>query len=80
MRRLTASAPVLATTLAMSVALTASGCGGSDESTSASSTAGLTRAEYVKQGNAICQKGGDEVSQLRALPPPPGDEDRISDC
>lgn len=40
---------------AMAVALVAVGCGGGDDTTE--STASLTKAEFVKQGNAICSKG-----------------------
>jgi hypothetical protein len=40
----------------MVVALIAVGCGSSDDSTT-DSTASLTKAEFVKQGNAICKEG-----------------------
>jgi hypothetical protein len=41
------------------LALLATGCGGSDDGTT---TASLTKAEFVKQGNAICQAGNEEIN------------------
>jgi nitrous oxide reductase accessory protein NosL len=43
------------------VALFAAGCGSSDDGTT-DSTASLTKAEFVKQGNAICKAGNEEVN------------------
>jgi len=40
------------------VALVVAGCGGGDETTS------LTRAQFVKQGNAICKKQEDRRSKM----------------
>lgn len=40
--------------LLVAIALVAAGCGGGGSS---SSTTALTKAQYVKQANAICQKG-----------------------
>jgi hypothetical protein len=45
---------------AMAVALVAAGCGSSDNSSS-ESTASLTKAEFVKEGNAICTKGNAQL-------------------
>jgi hypothetical protein len=40
------------------------GCGGGDDSTdSTESTSSLTKAQFLKQGNAICEKGNDEVEE-----------------
>jgi hypothetical protein len=44
----------------MAIALIAAGCG-SDNSTT-DSTASLTKAEFVKQGNAICDAGNKEIN------------------
>lgn len=48
--------------LATILALAGCGSGGSTESTSTESTSSPTRAEFVKQGNAICAKGEKEVA------------------
>lgn len=45
--------------LAVLVALVVAGCGSSDETTT-DETVTLTKAEFIKQGDAICQKGNDE--------------------
>lgn len=45
---------------ALTIALVAAGCGGSDDSNS-ESTASLTKAEFVKEGNAICTKGNAKI-------------------
>jgi hypothetical protein len=45
----------------VAVALIAAGCGSSDDSTT-DSTASLTKAEFVKQGNAICDAGNKEIN------------------
>jgi hypothetical protein len=42
------------------VALIAAGCGSDDSTTD--STASLTKAEFVKQGNAICAAGNKEIN------------------
>jgi hypothetical protein len=44
----------------IAVALIAAGCGSSDSTTE--STATLTKAEFVKQGNAICAAGNKEIN------------------
>jgi hypothetical protein len=46
-------AAALAATLGLGLVLAA--CGGSDDSS-------LTKAEFVKQGNAICKKGAQEIN------------------
>ena len=44
------------------LALVAVGCGSSDDDTgSTESEATLTKAEFVKQANAICKAGNDEI-------------------
>jgi hypothetical protein len=42
------------------VALVAAGCGSDDSTTD--STASLTKAEFLKQGNAICDAGNKEIN------------------
>jgi hypothetical protein len=44
------------------LALVIAGCGDSDDSTT-DSTASLTKAEFVKQGNAICAAGNKELDE-----------------
>jgi hypothetical protein len=44
---------------ALAVSLLAAGCGGGSDSNS--STASLTKAEFLKQGNAICKHGNMEI-------------------
>lgn len=52
--------PVFAVLIgALAIAAIASGCGGGDSSSE--STASLTKAEFVKEGNAICSKGNAEI-------------------
>jgi hypothetical protein len=50
------------------IALIAAGCGSDDSTTD--STASLTKAEFVKQGNAICDAGNQEINAgfEKALP------------
>lgn len=43
------------------LALVVAGCGGGGSSTE--STSSLTKAEFVKQGNAICAKGSKEINE-----------------
>ena len=43
------------------IAMIVAGCGGSSDSSE--STSSLTRAEFVKQGNAICAKGNKEIQE-----------------
>lgn len=44
--------------LALTIAAFAAGCGSSDNS---ESTASLSKAQFVKQGNAICRKGNAKI-------------------
>jgi hypothetical protein len=43
------------------LALIVAGCGGGSSSTA--STSALSKAEFVKQGNAICAKGNEEIEE-----------------
>jgi hypothetical protein len=45
----------------VAIAMIAAGCGSSDDNTD--STGSLTKAEFVKQGNAICAKGNKEIEE-----------------
>ena len=51
-RGMTLAAPLI-------LVLVAAGCGSSSKSTPA-----LTKAEFLKKGNAICKKGNDQISQV----------------
>jgi hypothetical protein len=46
--------------MAMAMALFVAGCGGNDEN---DTTAALTKAQFLKRGNAICAAGGKEIDQ-----------------
>jgi hypothetical protein len=46
----------------LALALVAAGCGSSDDSTTDSTTASLTKAQFLKQGNAICDAGNKEIN------------------
>jgi hypothetical protein len=46
----------------VALALIVAGCGDSDDSTT-DSTASLTKAEFVKQGNAVCAAGNKELDE-----------------
>ena len=53
--------------LTVTVALVAAGCGEDDESTESSSEeAALTEAEFLEQGNAICEAGNQEIQEAGA--------------
>jgi hypothetical protein len=45
----------------VAIAVVAAGCGSSDNSSE--STASLTKAEFIKQGDAICKKGNKEIEE-----------------
>lgn len=45
---------------ALAIAIVATGCGGGDDSGASSS---LTKAEFIKQADAICKKGGESVNE-----------------
>jgi len=57
MRRVATAGSLCLVVLALSLALAACGSS-SDESTTA-----LTKAEFLKQGNAICRKGNEEIGK-----------------
>lgn len=60
---------------AMAIALVAAGCGSSDDNSS-ESTASLTKAEFIKEGNAICTKGNTKLnSEFEAF----GEEHNLSE-
>jgi hypothetical protein len=44
-------------------ALVAAGCGGSDDTSTTSTAAALSEAEFLTQGNAICAAGNKEIDQ-----------------
>jgi hypothetical protein len=45
------------------ISMIAAGCGSSDDSTDSTSSSSLTKAEFLKQGNAICAKGEKELNE-----------------
>ncbi len=47
-------------TAALAFAAVAAGCGGNDDS---DNTASLTKAQFLKQGNAICAAGNKEIEE-----------------
>ena len=51
----------LAFALILTVGLVAAGCGSSNNS-STSTTAALTKAEFLKKGNAVCKKGNQQIN------------------
>ena len=54
------SKPFIALLAALAaISMIVAGCGGSDDSTD--STSSLTKAEFVKKGNAICAEGNKEI-------------------
>lgn len=55
------SKPLMALLAAFAAIALVAGCGGGDDSTD--STSSLTKAQFLKQGNAICEKGNDEVEE-----------------
>ncbi len=52
---------MIAVLIGVLVIVTVAGCGGSDDSTS--TAAALTKAQFVKQGDAICKKGDAEIEE-----------------
>ena len=47
----------------LTVGLVAAGCGGSSSSSrNTSTTAALTKPQFLKQGNAICEKGNQQIN------------------
>jgi hypothetical protein len=59
------STPTRGIALAASLALVlvVAGCGSSSSSKSNSTTPALTKAEFLKKGNAICKKGTQQINQ-----------------
>lgn len=53
--------PLIALLAAVAALALIAGCGGGSDSTE--STSSLTKAEFVKQGNAICAKGNKEINE-----------------
>jgi hypothetical protein len=51
----------LAVAAVLTVGLVLAACGSSNNSTS--TTAALTKAEFLKQGNAICKKGNQQINK-----------------
>jgi hypothetical protein len=51
--------PVVSIFGLLAIAMIAAGCGGGDDSTS--TTAALTKAQFLKQGNQICAEGNKEI-------------------
>lgn len=49
--------PALVTAIVAAIALTAAGCGGGDSTT----TASTSKAEFIKQADAICSKAGKQT-------------------
>jgi hypothetical protein len=59
---------VLALSATLAVSALASGCGSSKKSASTAATPALTKAQFLAQGNAICQAGNQKQSAAqRAL-------------
>lgn len=52
---------VLALAAFAAIAMIVAGCGGGGDSTTDSSS--LTKAEFLKQGNAVCAKGNKEIEE-----------------
>ena len=52
----------LALVAILTVGLVAAGCGSSSSSTS--TAAALTKAEFLKKGNAICNKGNQQINKV----------------
>jgi hypothetical protein len=47
----------------LALVLVVAGCGSSSKSTSSTATPTITKAEFLKKGNAICKKGNREINQ-----------------
>jgi hypothetical protein len=45
------------------LALIVAGCGGGGDSTGSTESSSLTKAELIKQGDAICEKGEEELEE-----------------
>ncbi|HEU0249142.1 MAG TPA: hypothetical protein VFR48_00310 [Solirubrobacteraceae bacterium] len=53
---------VIAVAATLTVGLIAAGCGSASKTTSASTTAALSKPEFLAQGNAICQQGNQTLA------------------
>jgi hypothetical protein len=47
----------------MALAIVAAGCGSSSDSTTDTTVVVLTKTEFIKQGDAICKRGSESLSQ-----------------
>jgi hypothetical protein len=47
----------------MAIAIVAAGCGSSSDGTTDTTVVVLTKTEFIKQGDAICKKGGESLNQ-----------------
>jgi hypothetical protein len=45
----------------LALAVFAAGCGGNDDGDDSTSTASITKSEFLAQGNSICKKGNQEI-------------------
>jgi hypothetical protein len=54
---------ILAVTAALALGGIAAGCGGSSDDNSTSTTAAISKADFLAQGNQICKQGNDEINQ-----------------
>jgi hypothetical protein len=58
------SKPLMALFAALAALALVAGCGsGSDSSSTEATASSLTKADFLKQGNAICAKGNKEIEQ-----------------
>jgi hypothetical protein len=48
----------------LAAGLLAAGCGSSKTTTTTATTAALTKAEFLKKGNAICKKGNQQIGNV----------------
>lgn len=47
----------------MAIAIVAAGCGSSSDDSTSTTVVVLTKTEFIKQGDAICKKGSESLSQ-----------------
>jgi hypothetical protein len=53
---------ILAVAIALALGGIAAGCGGSSDDNSTSTTAAISKADFLAQGNQICKQGNDEIN------------------
>ncbi len=53
---------VIAVAATLAVGLVAAGCGSASKTTSASTTAALSKPEFLSQGNAVCEQGNQTLT------------------